>query len=65
MNYQKVKGGETAGKSYRLKQKSSDNILIIRGLFFVLLVTATGFKPVTPTSVVWYSIQLSYAAIFL
>lgn len=27
-------------------------------------VTATGFKPVTPTSVVWYSIQLSYAAIF-
>ena len=28
-------------------------------------VTATGFKPVTPTSVVWYSIQLSYAAISL
>lgn len=30
-----------------------------------LFVTATGFKPVTPTSVVWYSIQLSYAAIAL
>ena len=29
------------------------------------MVTATGFKPVTPTSVVWYSIQLSYAAIAL
>jgi hypothetical protein len=26
-------------------------------------VTAAGFKPATPTSVVWYSIQLSYAAI--
>lgn len=30
----------------------------------VFFVTATGFKPVTPTSVVWYSIQLSYAALF-
>ena len=29
----------------------------------VLKVTAAGFKPATPTSVVWYSIQLSYAAI--
>ena len=28
-----------------------------------LLVTPTGFKPITPTSVVWYSIQLSYGAI--
>jgi hypothetical protein len=28
-----------------------------------LIVTAAGFKPATPTSVVWYSIQLSYAAI--
>lgn len=28
-----------------------------------IFVTATGFKPVTPTSVVWYSIQLSYAAV--
>ena len=27
------------------------------------MVTAAGFKPATPTSVVWYSIQLSYAAI--
>ena len=27
------------------------------------MVTAIGFKPITPTSVVWYSIQLSYAAI--
>ena len=26
------------------------------------MVTAAGFKPATPTSVVWYSIQLSYAA---
>ncbi len=31
--------------------------------FNLFVVTATGFKPVTPTSVVWYSIQLSYAAI--
>ena len=29
----------------------------------VFMVTAVGFKPATPTSVVWYSIQLSYAAI--
>ena len=29
----------------------------------VFMVTAAGFKPATPTSVVWYSIQLSYAAI--
>jgi hypothetical protein len=28
-------------------------------------VTALGFKPKTPSSVVRYSIQLSYAAIFL
>lgn len=28
-------------------------------------VTAAGFKPATPTSVVWYSIQLSYAAVIL
>ena len=28
-----------------------------------LFVTPTGFKPITPTSVVWYSIQLSYGAI--
>lgn len=28
-----------------------------------LSVTPTGFKPITPTSVVWYSIQLSYGAI--
>ena len=33
------------------------------GFFF--MVTAAGFKPATPTSVVWYSIQLSYAAIAL
>ena len=36
-------------------------------LYYTLLqvVTPSGFKPETPTSVVWYSIQLSYAAIAL
>ncbi len=32
---------------------------------FLNLVTALGFKPKTPSSVVRYSIQLSYAAISL
>ena len=33
-------------------------------LLQVAFVTALGFKPKTPSSVVRYSIQLSYAAIF-
>ena len=34
-------------------------------LYYALLkdVTPSGFKPETPTSVVWYSIQLSYGAV--
>ena len=40
------------------------NLITEIQLIRFIIVTATGFKPVTPTSVVWYSIQLSYAAIF-
>ena len=44
---------------YELSIKNPVNILFTG----FLVVTAAGFKPATPTSVVWYSIQLSYAAI--
>ena len=48
-----------------LKTLNPCKLLIYMGLMLVI-VTAAGFKPATPTSVVWYSIQLSYAAsIFL
>ena len=47
-----------------LTNKKPMQIINLHG-FHLKIVTATGFKPVTPTSVVWYSIQLSYAAIAL
>lgn len=40
------------------KEKSNRNFRLLFSF-----VTSPGFKPGTPTSVVWYSIQLSYEAI--
>ena len=44
--------------SYKQKKEITLKNEFLRDFFFLFVIRA-GFKPATPTSVVWYSIQLS------
>ena len=44
--------------SYKQKKEITQEFILKRDFFFLFVIRA-GFKPATPTSVVWYSIQLS------